>query len=110
MKNSLDKKIADEVFVCFINKEIAGMVTVRQINKSAKIGIIAVYPEYKGKGVGKALMLKTEEWCKNRQINDITVITQKQNVNTCIFYQTNGYSIEKVEYIYHYWINKSNEK
>ena len=99
---SVAKEIADEVLVYKINDEIAGFVTVGKKSNRADIGIIAVDNKYRGRGVGKALMLGAESLYKNK-FNYIQVVTQKDNLPACKLYESCGYTRESLEYFYHIW-------
>ena len=100
--NSVSKKIADEVLVYKEEKEIAGFVTVGKKDNRADIGIIAVDPSHRGKGIGKALMFSAENFYAGK-LKSIQVITQGDNLAACKLYKSCGYGLEKKEYFYHLW-------
>lgn len=102
LEKSIDRTIADEVFVHYNSKNIIGFVTVKKKMSNAVIGLIAVDENYQGKGVGKKLLSVVENWCLQNKLQKIQVTTQKQNINACNFYQHNGYVVKSVEYIYHF--------
>lgn len=100
--NSIAKKIAGEVLVSKGENEITGFVTIGQKNNRADIGIIAVDPSHRGKGIGKALMLSAENFYAGK-LKSIQVVTQGDNVAACKLYESCGYKVEKKEYFYHLW-------
>lgn len=104
MENSTKKLIADEVLVCKINNKIAGMVTLAKKNGFGKIGIIAVGENTRGTGIGKKLMQSTENWAISNNFDSIHVVTQGENLTACKFYESNGYKVAEVQYLYHFWL------
>jgi len=101
--NSVSKKLAKEVLVFRADNEIAGFVTLGEKNERADIGIIAVDSFYRGKGIGKSLMLSAEKWFIDKKYSSIQVVTQGENIPACRLYESCGYNIDKVEYFYHLW-------
>ncbi len=103
MINSINHKIAKEVFIITENKEIVGFVTLGEKNKRADIGIIAVDNIFRGKGIGKTLMTSAEKWFSNSGYSSIQVVTQGDNIPACKLYESCGYKKESVELFYHIW-------
>jgi len=100
---SVSKEIADDVLVYKTGGKIAGFVTIGQKNGRADIGIIAVDKDYRGKGIGKTLMKTAENFYFNK-LKLIQVVTQGDNLPAIKLYEGCGYKIEKVEFLYHLWI------
>jgi dTDP-4-amino-4,6-dideoxy-D-galactose acyltransferase len=101
--NSVNGKFAKAVFVWKEEDKIVGCVTVGEKNDRGAIGIIAVDQKYNGKGIGRALMSTAEKWSSDNGFDSIEVITQRENTGACRFYDSCGYSNEKLEYVYHIW-------
>lgn len=99
---SVAKEIAEEVLVYKENNGIQGFVTVGKKSNRADIGIIAVDPSFRGKGIGKALMFEAEKFYYNK-LDTIQVVTQGDNLPACKLYESCGYAVEKAEYFYHLW-------
>lgn len=102
MIQSVDKKMADEVFVHYEAGVAAGFVTVGHKNERADIGIIAVDESFSRRGIGAALMKTAEHYAAERYAV-IQVVTQGNNMAACKLYERCGYHVEKVEYFYHLW-------
>lgn len=100
---SVSKEIADDVLVYKPEGEIAGFVTIGKKNERADVGIIAVDKSYRGKGIGKTLMKTAENFYFNK-LKLIQVVTQGDNVPAIRLYESCGYKIGKVEFLYHLWI------
>lgn len=105
LKNSLNKSIADRVFIAPSGERIRGFVTCRANNQSGTIGLIAVNSNFQGQGFGKSLMAATEDYYLGKNISDATVVTQEQNTTARQFYSKCGYTKVKTETIFHWWSN-----
>jgi ribosomal protein S18 acetylase RimI-like enzyme len=57
------------------------------------ISNVAVYPEFRGKGIGKALMLKAEELAGQRGARRVALDVEKDNENAIRIYKKLGYSV-----------------
>ena len=60
-------------------------------NKFAYVEELAVSPEFRGMGVGRALMNHAIEWAKHQNFPGITLETQDNNVPACKFYEKCGF-------------------
>lgn len=108
MENSLNKKIASEVLIFIENNQPAGFVTLGEKSGRADIGIIAVDEQFRGKGIGKELMLAAESWFSAQGYNEIQVVTQGDNKPACGLYERMGYKIESETFFYHIWNGTKN--
>lgn len=103
MKKSLERDLADEVFVHQNGNTINGMVTVNKSFNYAKIGLIAVDENSQSKGVGSQLIHSVENWALVQNLENIFVCTQKENSVACQFYEKNKFNLSDTIYIYHLW-------
>jgi streptothricin acetyltransferase len=60
-------------------------------NKFAYVEELIVDTEYRGKGVGRALMNRAIEWAKGQNFPGLTLETQDNNVPACRFYEKCGF-------------------
>jgi len=60
-------------------------------NKFAYVEELVVDTEFRGKGVGRALMTRAIEWAKHQNFPGITLETQDNNVPACTFYEKCGF-------------------
>lgn len=104
--NSVNKTIANEVLVYYLHHEIVGFITLGIKNKVGKIGIIAVDKNFRGQGIGKALVLAAENWSINHSCNSLQVVTQGSNKPACALYEHCKYEIKNSEWFYHIWNNQ----
>lgn len=101
--NSFNKSFADKLFYIKENEIVIGFVTLTINNHIAQIGLIAVLPNYQGKGIGKKLISKTENYCLERNIKTLQIPTQVVNTAACNFYRKIGYKISEKIIIKHFW-------
>jgi ribosomal protein S18 acetylase RimI-like enzyme len=103
VSNSVSGKIADIVYVIRDGEKFIGLMTLKQDGSKGKIGIIAVDPGYRGKAYGAALLKAADHWYIQNNISTAEVVTQEANEGACKFYESNGYHIYNIQYIYHVW-------
>lgn len=102
--NSLNGSIADLVLGCYDTQGIIlGFITLKHLNDYISIGLIAVDGAIRGKGIGRLLVNSAKKMAAERGVTKIEVVTQKKNEQACAFYEKAGFSVKKVEYIYHIW-------
>jgi dTDP-4-amino-4,6-dideoxy-D-galactose acyltransferase len=104
IKKSVEKKMADFVFVSKSDKQITGMVTLSVQSATAKIGLIATLPEFQGMGFGKKLINKCIDTAISNQCSEIEVPTQAENIQACNFYNSCGFGVKEITDIYHFWL------
>lgn len=102
MKRSLAGFIADDVLGYMIDGNIAGIITYSKTGIKFSIGLMAVLPQFAGKGVGTKLMQTLFAKCGPGSV--VEVATQRLNNVACCFYEKNGYVEKGTVNIYHYWI------
>jgi dTDP-4-amino-4,6-dideoxy-D-galactose acyltransferase len=102
--NSVSGKMADEVMVTRDASSLSGLVTVGEKNGRAEIGLLAVRKDARGRGLGKALVGAALEWAVQRQFLEAQVVTQRANIAACRLYESCGYTIERVERVFHFWL------
>lgn len=104
IRNSVRRQIADAVLVVRQSCAIVGMVTVAEKKNRGSIGLLAVDEGVRGKGIGVALTHAAQMWTRDRGLRSAQVVTQTENAPACKLYEKCGYKVEKVEYVYHFWI------
>lgn len=105
IRKSVDRSFADAVMVVQGDDgEIAGMVTLGEKNGRGDIGLIAVNVECRGKGYGRALVYTALEFFRSKGTLDAQVVTQGGNGPACKLYEATGYSVEKQENYFHFWL------
>lgn len=104
MQRSIDREIAEEVFVYKTGDgEIAGVITLGVKNMRADIGILAVDEKLRGLNIGKKLVSAAIRNSIENGYKILQVVTQKDNKAACHFYEQCGFTEEQVVNVYHYW-------
>ncbi len=100
---SVNRQIADEVLVYKENNKILGLVTLKAEGINGQIGLIAVSPASRGKGIGMELMKASHNWYLSKKLPTASVVTQGENTLACKLYEKCGYHISDTKNIYHFW-------
>lgn len=101
---SVNRTLADAVFVARYNGRIIAMVTVSRKNKVGVIGLLAVDKSFRGKNVSKDLIITAHKWYLTQGCEIGRVTTQRVNHIACKFYEKCGYSVENISNYYHFWL------
>ena len=104
IKKSLSKETADEVLVIYKNKKLLGFVTLAGNNGQGVIGLLVVDKHYRGQKYGEKLVRAAQQWFILHGYRYGQVVTQGSNIAAMNLYKKCGYSIEKQEYFYHFWL------
>lgn len=102
--NSVNKQIAQAVLIAKKQQHLAGMITLGDKNKRGDIGLLAVHPDYRGLKIGADLVYAGQTWFIEQGYQQSQVVTQLNNKPACALYEKCGYSIEKIENFYHFWL------
>lgn len=103
MINSLNKRIADKVFVQYDKGRISGLATCKLKGVEGWLGLIAVKEGGQRKGRGSSLLNTVENFYIENGVYDSWVITQQDNVKACKFYEGLGYELARQEMVFHLW-------
>jgi dTDP-4-amino-4,6-dideoxy-D-galactose acyltransferase len=101
---SVRKEIASEVLVIRGDRKIVAMVTLGEKNGRGDIGLLAVDTKYRGRKYGEKLVGAAQRWFIGQGYRYGQVVTQGQNIPACNLYLKCHYSVERVEYFYHFWL------
>jgi dTDP-4-amino-4,6-dideoxy-D-galactose acyltransferase len=104
IEKSINRDIADEVFIYKEKNEILGFITISKYDSFGKIGLIAVDTNSRGKGIGKKLIDSAAQYLIQNNIYFMNVATQEANTSGCTFYEKCGFILNKSEYYYHIWL------
>ena len=104
IRNSVRKELADEVLTIQQGENIVGMVALGNKNNRGDIVLMAVDESCRRRGYGETLVKAAQSWFVGNQYKVGQVVTQEDNIPACKLYKKCGYSIEKIEYYYHFWL------
>lgn len=100
---SISKQVADEVLVIRQGSEVVGMVTIASKGHRGSIGLLAVAEHCRGRQLGRALVQAAQNWCRERDFEEVQVVTQQANVAAQRLYYKCGFELEQMEACYHIW-------
>lgn len=80
--------------VAEVDGQVVGYVIARKVNSKGHIIAIAVAPEHRCRGIGRALMLAVEEELKKRGVSELWLEVRVSNRRAVSFYRRLGY-VEK---------------
>lgn len=105
--NSLNGQIADAVMVVpDSNGRLLGMVSVAHRQQYGQIGLLAVHPESRGRGLGRRLVMAAMARSASAGCTHLQVVTQGANDTACALYRACGMHIAAHQRIHHFWSNK----
>ncbi len=106
-KQWIDRSINDtniKVLVVRTDDSLSGFVTLEMADAiTAKIGLISVGSNYQGKGFGSSLISNAERAALAFGRSTIQVVTQQDNKPAVRLYEKNGFLLNSLVYIYHFW-------
>ncbi len=95
---------ADAVLVAECDSVAAGYLSCHLSQSGAgSIGLIAVAPEYQGKGLGRQLIVASLAYFREHGMACATVVTQGRNIPSQRLYQRSGFVTRSVQLWYHRW-------
>ncbi|MDP3913237.1 MAG: GNAT family N-acetyltransferase [Bacteroidota bacterium] len=107
MQNSVNKQIADKIFILKREINIVAMITLKITSNCGTIGLLAVNSSEKGKGFGKKLIGASQNYLFENEIRKLNVATQLNNKIACSFYEACGFRIKDINNIFHFWLKKT---
>ena len=81
-----------------------GMITVDHQGELGHIGLVAVDTDVQHQGIGGKIMSTVDGYLFERGIKTLEVPTQKTNTDACRWYEKNGFAVESITPIYHWWL------
>jgi RimJ/RimL family protein N-acetyltransferase len=95
---------ADRVLVAELEGVAAGYITLDYSSPAdSQIGLFAVGPEARGRGIGQQLVRCGLEWLRSQGASECRVVTQGRNLGALRLYQKAGFRVETLQLWYHLW-------
>ncbi len=104
IRKSISREFADEVIVVRIDGDLAGLLTMSQKETVGNLGLIAVDPKFRGRGVGSDLVQGFMKWSAERGCLSCMIPTQLANEPACRLYTRAGFKLHSVESLLHFWL------
>ncbi len=95
-----------QIFVYCLDGITKGLITVDFNEKGlAHIGLVSVDDDCQHSGIGTKIMSTVEEYLYQIGfIHTLEVPTQKANIDACRWYEKNGFKVESITDVYHWWL------
>jgi dTDP-4-amino-4,6-dideoxy-D-galactose acyltransferase len=103
--NSLNKTIADKIFVYEENGQFKAFASCAIKDDEGWLGLISVDESMQGSGIGSSLLGAVERFYLEMKVDNSFIVTQKENVQACSFYESMGYKIVNQVFTYHWWFD-----
>ena len=104
IERSVAGELADAVWVVDIDGAPRGYITASRGVTAASIGLVAVAPEYRGRGYGDRLLRTMMHWAATEGLDRASVVTQGRSAPAVRFYERAGFTASTVEFWYHRWL------
>ncbi len=99
IENAVTGQFDDQCLVaCGAGGELQGFVSVRDTGEDARIGLLAVVPAARGKGIGQRLLYAAADWGRVRRLRQLHITTQLSNVVAMRLYLRSGARLESTAY------------
>jgi dTDP-4-amino-4,6-dideoxy-D-galactose acyltransferase len=108
--NSVNRSMADEVFVArdTTSGSDVGLITLKRRETDTNIGLLAVCPAYRNRGIASMLLYRAALWCLEQTSwsteATLSVVTQGANIAACKCYEKFGFSVRTTQDVYHTWL------
>ena len=100
----LDQNLADLVLVAEIEGKIVGYDSHKLINTKVADGVLSgVSPQTQGKGIRKALMVASNNWCKSHGLERMEEEVNINNYRIQSVLVSGGFRLYAAQYIFHKW-------
>lgn len=105
MDRSTRRELADRVLVATAAGDIVGFITVSWTGRNGQIGLLAVHPACRGRGIASRLMKEAHDLLKTQNVKTVTVVTQLENVPACRLYSRWNYTPDTIYACFHFWLD-----
>ena len=94
-----------QILICQDTQGVAkGMITIDHQGELGHIGLVAVDSDVQHQGIGGMIMSTLDGYLFSLGVKTLEVPTQKANSDACRWYKKNGFTIQSVLPIYHWWL------
>lgn len=104
IENSVNRSIAQETLVIKKSTQIIAMATLGEKNHRGDLGLVAVDKNHLRKQFGSKLIYTALRYFIFHGYEAAQVVTQQANLSARGLYEKCGFSVEKMDSLYHFWI------
>ena len=98
---------ADAVLVAEMNGQAAGYISCHLLDGAeGNIGLVGIGAEWRGMGLGTALVNTGLRWFADQGVTRATVVTQGRNWQAQRLFQRSGFMTRTVQLWYHRWFTR----
>ncbi|MBQ7192344.1 MAG: GNAT family N-acetyltransferase [Paludibacteraceae bacterium] len=106
IENACPKEGTNKQILTFLDTQgtTKGMITIDYTANVGHIGLVAVDSDAQHQGIGGKIMSTLDGYLFDLGVKTLEVPTQKNNIDACRWYEKNGFAIQSVLPIYHWWL------
>ena len=104
IEQSVNHNMATEVFCYMIENVPRGLITLNRKDATGTIDLVAVHEDFQQRGIGTVLMRHVIHYAQRKQCEKLSVTTQSKSIGACRFYEKNGFKVESVTDVWHWWL------
>lgn len=104
IEQSVNHSIASEVFCYMVDGVPKGLITLDCNNGEGVIGLVAVHEGCVRLGIGTAMIRHVIKYAEKKSLHSLAVATQWDNHPACRFYEKNGFMVESITDVWHWWL------
>jgi len=106
IENACPKEGTNKQILIFTNVQrvAKGMITIDHTGELGHIGLVAVDTDVQHQGIGGKIMSTLDGYLFGKGVKMLEVPTQKANSDACRWYEKNGFTIQSIIPIYHWWL------
>lgn len=109
--NSLNSSYGSGIILDTDNlQDIKGFISLDLSGDIAKELLISVKKEFRSYGIGKILIKKALNCCKDYKKFELNTIVSAKNIDSTNFHISQGFKINKIINVYHLWLRDHNER
>ena len=98
IENAAKGEFDDFCLIAEQQEELQGAISLRFLGDKAKIGLLAVSPEFQRQGIGKGLLFATIWQAKSQHAKSLEITTQLSNIPAIQLYQSLSAKITEMNY------------
>ena len=110
---AISKELADSIWTWHEHGKHLGLATIRsakrvdpktgQTEKEGRVGMLAVEPDHRKRGIGSQLIRACDYWCSSLDIPVNAAMVQKENTIGTALFEKQGFQRDREESVFHYW-------
>lgn len=104
IQQSVNRSYATDVFCYMCGEKPRGLLTLSIQGNVGTIGLVSVDERFRQKGIGSSMIRHAMNYSLLHQVNKLCVTTQSRNIPACRLYEKNGFRLDSVVDVWHWWL------